>query len=83
MRWGPGTTIFKALALIVPWGVVEAAAGTHGDLGYAVGIFAGILCLYVVPPREKTLWRWLLIGLVMSLVHPVLRMLIERIWPKT
>jgi hypothetical protein len=71
-RWTVATAVGKGLAFVVPWGIIEVAAGKHGYLGYTVGLFAGILCMHAVPPREKTLGRWLIIGIVMSLVHPLL-----------
>jgi hypothetical protein len=78
IRWGPVTTLIKALALAVPWGVISVVAGRHENLGYTVGLFAGILCMHLVPPREKNLWRWLFIGFVISLVHPVLQVVIPK-----
>jgi len=77
-RWSVATAIAKGLALIVPWGVIEVAAGKHEGLGYTIGLFVGILCMHVVPPKEKTLGRWLVIGAVMSLVHPLLPALLGR-----
>jgi uncharacterized BrkB/YihY/UPF0761 family membrane protein len=79
-KWGPGATLIKALALILPWGVIEVAAGRHENFGYTFGLFVGILCMHIVPPREKTLWRWLLIGAVMSVVHPVLHAFLPKSW---
>ena len=80
IRWGPVTTILKAVALTVPWGVIEAAARNHADIGYTIGLFVGIMCMYAVPPRGNTLWRWLLGGLVIALLHPALRAVIPRSW---
>jgi|HubBroStandDraft_6_1064221.scaffolds.fasta_scaffold194923_2 hypothetical protein len=78
VRWGLSTAFLKALALALPWGVISELAGKHENLGYAFGLFVGLLCLYLVPPREKELWRLLLVGLVISLLHPLL----EAVLPK-
>jgi len=80
IRWGPVTTLVKALALAVPWAVIEAAANKHEKLGYTIGLFVGIVFMYVVPPREKGLWRWLLVGVVISLVHLVLQTVMPKLW---
>jgi hypothetical protein len=77
-RWGPLTFFVKAVALVLPWGVIEVAAGKHANLGYTVGIFVGILCMSLVPPKEKDLWRWIVIGVIASVVHPTVNVL----WPK-
>jgi|HubBroStandDraft_1064217.scaffolds.fasta_scaffold313096_2 hypothetical protein len=79
-HWSPIATVIKAVAMIVPWGVIENVAGKHADLGYTVGIFVGILCMCAVPPREKTIWRWLLVGVVMSIVHPILHTVLPKSW---
>ena len=77
-KWGAATAVAKGLALVVPWGIIEVATGKHEHLGYAIGLFVGIFCMHAVPPKEKTLGRWLIIGAVMSLVHPVLHIVFAR-----
>jgi hypothetical protein len=78
-KWGLATAIAKGLALITPWGIIEVTAGKHEYLGYAIGLFVGILCMHAVPPKEKTLGRWLIIGVVMSLVHPALHVVFAKV----
>jgi multisubunit Na+/H+ antiporter MnhE subunit len=81
IQWRPGTIfILKVLALVVPWGVISAAADRHENIGYSVGLLVGILCLNLVPPREKTLWRWFGLWLVMTLLHPILKAVVPKLW---
>jgi len=48
-------------------------------MGFAVGLLIGLLCLYLVPPRETPLWRLLLIGAVICLLRPI-GMIIAKHW---
>jgi hypothetical protein len=79
-RWGPLTYILKGLALGVPWGIIEIIAGSRGYPGYTVGLFIGLLCMYVVPPRDVQLWRFLILGIVMSIVHPLIAIILPKTW---
>ena len=81
IQWRSATVFaLKALALVVPWGVITAAAERHENIGYSVGLIAGIVCMHFVPPREKRLWRWLILWLVMTLLHPILKALVPKLW---
>jgi hypothetical protein len=78
--WSPLRILIKCLALAVPWGIIEVALARyqHPDAGYAIGILVGLLCMYAVPPRDTALWRFLLIGIVMIIVQPILRLFLPR-----
>ena len=80
--WSPLTVMIKGFALVVPWGMIEVALSRyqHPDTGYTVGIFVGLLCMYAVPPRNISLWRFLLIGIVMSIIHPILGLILPKTW---
>ena len=78
--WNPLALVLKSLALVVPWGVIEQALSRqHPELGYIIGLWVGIVCMYVVPPRNLSLWRYLLIGSVMTVVHPLLRVIFSSV----
>ena len=79
-EWGLGTILIKVLAMVVPWGMIESALSQHPNIGYTIGIFTGVLCMHLVPPREKTLGRWLLVGVVMSVVHPLIVLFFPKSW---
>jgi uncharacterized BrkB/YihY/UPF0761 family membrane protein len=70
-EWGVGTTVLKAILLVVPWGVIEVSMKSHQELGFVIGMFAGLSCMYFAPPRGPALWRLLILGAVLSIVHPV------------
>jgi uncharacterized BrkB/YihY/UPF0761 family membrane protein len=75
--WRAGTVIVKALAMTVPWGVVEVGIGKSGfNFGYYVGLAVGIIVFCIVPPREKHPWKWLVGGVVLATIH----YLIPREW---
>jgi hypothetical protein len=76
--WGPLRILIKCLALAVPWGMIEVvlARYQHPEAGYSIGILVGLSCKYAIPPRDTALWRFLLIGIVMVIVHPILRLFV-------
>ncbi len=84
MKSGPGsrsrwlTALFKGLALVVPWGVIEVALRDlhHPEFGYYLGLWLGVIAMYAVPPRDISLWRFLLFGAVISALHPLTRLYI-------
>ena len=79
--WGFGTIFLKGLALALPWGVIEDALTRyqHADAGYAVGLLAGLFCMYAIPPKSLALWRFLLLGVVMIAVHPILKLIFPKV----
>jgi len=76
-EWNLTTLLFKGLALIVPWGIVEncLVVSHHPEIGYVAGLWVGILCIYAVSPRDIALWKYAVLGLTMSVVHPVINLL--------
>ena len=81
IHWRPVDFLVKGLALAAPWGVIELLLTQYGyqNMGFAVGLLIGLLCLYLVPPRETPLWRLLLIGAVICLLRPI-GMIIAKHW---
>jgi hypothetical protein len=71
--WSAVTWLLKIAAFVLPFAVISVLAeGTHRELGYSFGLLVGILCMHMVPPREKTLVRWLAVWALVSIVHALI-----------
>ena len=70
------TVFYKGLGLAIPWGIVEnfLTVWHHPELGYVAGLWAGLVCIYALPPRNVEAWKYALIGITMTIVHPLINL---------
>jgi len=71
-RWSFIVCAKKATALILPWGIIEAALASRPNIGFSSGLFVGVACFYFVKPHRPPLWLLFLFAFVVSIGRLVL-----------
>jgi hypothetical protein len=70
--WGGSIWLLKSIALAVPWGVIESLLRSSRNLGFCLGVGAGLVCFYFAGPREPKPWILFLLGATACAAHLVL-----------
>jgi hypothetical protein len=72
------TIILKSLSLAIPWGIIEnfLSVQNHAEIGYIAGLWVGLCCMYAVPPRNVGVWKFVILAMTLSVVHPLISQLV-------
>jgi hypothetical protein len=68
-----GEGLLMALALTVPWGVIEVALQPQAQLGNFLGCTVGMFCFWMVKPRNMSTTRVVVLYLFVLLVTSLLK----------